>query len=117
MNKTQKILKKTFSTKYIGIIDGNMGILSRRLKLERKDKNPHLTYTLDSEGNVVRKTSYAQDLEALDPNEINRNDVHQFAGVLQTYESNPKPENYDTYIVSSYSLPKQLKTIYKPKDP
>ena len=33
MTKADNILKESYSVKYIGVVDNNMGILSRRIKL------------------------------------------------------------------------------------
>lgn len=38
MNKTQGILAKSYSLKYLGVIDGNMGILSKRIKISDAPK-------------------------------------------------------------------------------
>lgn len=42
MNKTQNIIAKSYSLKYLGVIDGNMGILSKRVKItdEQKEMAP-----------------------------------------------------------------------------
>lgn len=37
MNKTKKIIANSYSIKYIGIIEGSMGILSKRVKLEPEE--------------------------------------------------------------------------------
>jgi len=39
MSKTSNIINKSYSVKYIGIIENNMGISSRRVKLSYLQKN------------------------------------------------------------------------------
>lgn len=41
INKTKTIITNSYSIKYIGIIEGNMGILSKRVKLEQDNCPPN----------------------------------------------------------------------------
>jgi hypothetical protein len=39
MNKTNKVIKNSYSIKYVGVIEGNMGILSKRTQINNNSIN------------------------------------------------------------------------------
>lgn len=98
MNKTSHLINKTFSVKYIGVIEGNMGILSRRLRLAAETKRKTASSNFPSKKNHFGKE------EGKKQNRLTED------------EAFPKPELHDNYMVSQYALPNSLKPIKKQRD-
>ncbi|KAL4497917.1 hypothetical protein ABPG72_014774 [Tetrahymena utriculariae] len=103
MNKTQNIIAKSYSLKYLGVIDGNMGILSKRVKISEDPRAP------------------SQDIKKKQKSKRQMNNMKKFQNEnipanISLIPSTHRPDLYNSYLITQYSLPKYLKPIIKEKD-
>ncbi|KRW99347.1 P-loop containing nucleoside triphosphate hydrolase [Pseudocohnilembus persalinus] len=142
-NKTGQIMGHSYSSKYIGIKDNNLGISSFRKKISEmtpqeialknkqlRTEQERIKSTLSRQKNFFKLQENQSQVQSQD--EVYQNEQQQYQigniknpqnqnfqqitnGQKNEIEVQPQPELYDQYIVSKYSLPKGLKALKKPK--